>query len=74
MIKITNKSRSPIQLIIRSKKLSRSFTTLAIKGLGSGKNTYYLEDERKTDYIDRVEKMGLITTQHIPNKIKKGDA
>lgn len=74
MIEIKNKSRSPIQLVVRSRKSSRSFTTLAIPGIGAGKNIYYLEDERKTDYIDRVEKMGLIVTQIVPNKIKKGDA
>jgi hypothetical protein len=46
---------------------------LNIPGVGCGKNIYLLEDERATEYIDRAEKDGLISTRHIPNKLRKGE-
>jgi hypothetical protein len=68
MIEIKNKTRSPVQLVIKSKKAPKSFTTLNIPGIGSGKNVYLLEDERNTEYVERVEKMGLISTRHITKR------
>jgi len=68
MIEITNKQRFPVQLVIRSRKAPKSFTTLNIPGVGKKKNVYYLEDERTTEYVDRAEQMGLISTRHIPTK------
>lgn len=65
MIEITNIQKSPVQILVRSRKHPRSFTTLNIPGIGAGKNVYLLEDERATEYIDRVEKMGLISTKYI---------
>jgi hypothetical protein len=73
MLEITNKQRSPVQLIIRSRKVSRGFTVLNIPGIGRNKNVYYLEDERATEYIDRAEKDKLISVKRIPNKIRKGE-
>jgi len=74
MIEVKNKSRSPVQLIVRSRKAPRSFTTLNIPGIGKGKNVRLIDDELKTEYIDRVEKMGLISTKYIPNsEIRKGE-
>ena len=76
MLEIKNKNKFPVQLVVRSRKSPRSFTTLNIPGLGSGKNIYYLEDERSTEYIERLEKSGLITTQRIPDsevKHKEGE-
>jgi len=74
MIEIKNKTRSPVQLVIKSKKAPKSFTTLNIPGIGSGKNIYLLEDERNTEYVDRVEKMGLISTKHINKReLNKGE-
>ena len=67
MIEIVNKGRSPIQLVVRSKKAPRSFTTLIVPGIGSGNNIKVIEDERHTDVIDRIERMGLITTRYLPN-------
>jgi hypothetical protein len=72
MIEIRNKSRSPIQLVVRSRKGPREFCSLNIPGVGAKKNVYLLEDERTTEYVERAEKQGLISTRHIPNK-KKGD-
>jgi hypothetical protein len=72
MIEIINKQKCPVQILIRSRKSPRSFTTLNIPGVGSGKNIYLLEDERATEYIDRVEKLGLISTKKI-NRLTKGE-
>jgi hypothetical protein len=74
MIEIKNKMKSPVQLVIRSRKAPKAFTTLNIPGLGSGKNTYYLEDERNTEYVERAEKMGLISTRYLTKKeLNKGE-
>lgn len=74
MIEIKNKQKSPVQIIVRSRKAPRAFTTLIIPGIGKGQNIRLIDDELKTDYIERVEKMGLISTKYIPNsEIRKGD-
>lgn len=74
MLEIKNKKRFPVQLIVKSRASTRSFTVLNIPGIGSEKNIYFLEDERATEYIDRAEKSGLITTKYIPNnKLRKGE-
>ena len=75
MLEIKNKQRFPVQLIIRSRKAPRSFTVLNIPGIGCGKNIFYLEDERATEYIDRADNDGLITVKQLPNNIllKKGE-
>jgi hypothetical protein len=74
MIEIKNKQKSPVQILVRSRKSPRSFTTLIIPGVGKGQNIRLIDDELKTDIIDRVEKMGLISTRYIPNsEIRKGD-
>ena len=71
MIEIENKGRSPVQIVVRSKVAPRAFTTLIIPGIGSGNNVRIIEDERHTDVIDRVEKMGLISTRYLPNDNNK---
>ena len=74
MIEVKNKSKSPVQLVVRSRKAPRSFTTLIIPGIGKGKNVRLIDDGLKTEYIDRVENMGLISTRYIPNsEIRKGE-
>ncbi len=73
MLEIRNKNKFPVQLIIRSRMAPKAFTTLNVPGVGSGNNVYLLEDERNTPYIDRVEKMGLISTKYIPNSLRKGE-
>lgn len=67
MLEIKNKNKFPIQLIIKSKNSPRSITVLNIPGIGKGKNIYLLEDEKVTEYIDRAEKSGLISTKYIKN-------
>lgn len=74
MIEIRNKQKSPVQILVRSRKAPAAFTTLNIPGIGQGKNVICIEDERATEIIDRVEKMGLISTRYIPNKrVDKGE-
>ena len=74
MIEIKNKSRSPVQLVVRSRKAPRAFTTLIVPGIGKGKNIRLIEDELVTEYIPRIEKMGLIETRYIPNsEVVKGE-
>jgi len=69
MIEITNKTRSPVQLLVRTgPQKGKNFTVLNIPGLGSNHNVYVLEDERHTEYIDRAERDGLITQKKITKK------
>ena len=65
MIEITNTQKGPIQIVVRSKRKLRSFTTLTIPGRGKGKNKVCIEDELFTDYIKLVEDHGLIYTRRI---------
>lgn len=75
MIEIKNKLKSPVQLVVRSRKAPRAFTTLIVPGIGKGKNVRLIEDELVTEYIERVESMGLISTRYVPNKeiTRKGE-
>lgn len=74
MIEIKNKTKGPIQVLIRSRKSPKSFTTLNIPGIGSGKNTYLMEDERNTEYVERAESLGLISTRHLTKReLNKGE-
>lgn len=74
MIEIRNKSKSPIQLTVRSRETAKSFSTLVIPGIGKNKNVYLLEDERMTENITQAKDNGLITIKHIPNNLScKGE-
>lgn len=73
MIEITNRQRGPVQLVIRSRKHLNAFTTLNIPGIGSGKNVYPLADELMTEYVERAEKSGLISTRYVKNNVTKGE-
>lgn len=68
MLEITNKTKQPIQLVIRSKKAPKAFTVLNIPGLGLNKNTFLLEEERVTDYILKAEQKGFIKINKILKK------
>lgn len=66
MIEIKNKTRSPVQIVVRSRKGSRQFTTLIIPGIGAGKNVRLIEEEKIVpEVLQRVEKSGLISTRYI---------
>lgn len=79
MIEITNKTRGPVQLIVKTgqvaaeKRSIRNFTVLNIPGIGANNNVRYLEDERHTKYIDEAEKKGLIKTRKITKASIKGE-
>jgi hypothetical protein len=68
MIEITNLKKHPVQLVVRSQGELRSFRTLNIPGIGKGKNVVLIEDERETECIDRVKKLGWISVRHVNNK------
>jgi len=72
MLELKNRNKFPVQLIVKSTQAPRSFTTLNIPGMGSGKNIFFLEEERTTEYIDRAEKSGLISIRQT-NKVLKGE-
>jgi hypothetical protein len=65
MWEITNKTRGPVQLMIKTKRQPRAMTAWNIPGMGSGKNTVYLEDELKTPYVDWAESKKLIVQRYI---------
>lgn len=73
MIEIRNLKKHPVQLIIRSRSTPRSFTVLNIPGIGSGKNIFNLEEERSTEYIDRAQKAGLVSTRYLANSYGRGE-
>ena len=67
MLKITNITKSPVQILIKSGKAPNRLAVKNIPGIGKGNNEYLCKDEKVTDYIQRVEKEGLIKTQYISN-------
>jgi len=67
MLEITNKTRGPISLVVRSRRATRAFTCKTLPGIGAGQNVYLLEDERTTEYIDRLKNMKLIEVRHVPD-------
>jgi hypothetical protein len=74
MIEITNKSKSPVQLMVKSRTAPKAFTTLIIPGIGAKKNVRIIKDEMIiADITERVEKTGMISTRYIPNRLGKGE-
>jgi len=74
MIEVKNKTRGPVQLVVRSRLAPRAFTTLNIPGIGKGKNVVLIEEERIiSEILERVEKTGMIATRYIKNTKVKGD-
>ena len=74
MIEVKNKTRGPVQLVVRSRLAPRAFTTLHIPGIGNSKNVVLVEEERIIpEILERVEKTGMIATRYIENKKVKGD-
>lgn len=73
MIEITNRKKFPVSLVVRSKTAPRSFTILNLPGVGKGKNVVLIEDERNTEYVARIEKMGIISTKYTQPQMSKGE-
>lgn len=60
MIEITNLKRSPLQLIVKSKRTTNSYSVINLPGIGKGKNKILIEDNLHTQYIDDAERSGYI--------------
>ena len=56
MIEITNLKRSPLQLIVKSKRTTNSYSVINLPGIGKGKNKILIEDNLHTQYIDDAER------------------
>lgn len=65
MIEVTNRQRSPVQLIIRSRRHPNAFTTKNVPGVGGGKNVVWIADELTTEYVERLARTGFITTRQV---------
>lgn len=65
MIEITNRTKGPTSVMVRSRTKVRSFTFLTIPGKGKGYNVRIIEDEAKTEHVDRLEHWGFISTRNI---------
>jgi len=70
MIEITNHQKHSVQIIVRANNELRSFKTLNIPAIGKGKNVILIEDERLTDYIERVKQLGWISVRNVAQKSK----
>ena len=74
MIEVKNKTKGPVQLVVRSKLAPKAFATLVIPGIGASKNVVTIADEMIVpDILERVEKTGMIATRYIENKKVKGE-
>ncbi len=69
MIEITNLLQTPVSLFIKSARAPGHGTSLTIPGAGAGKNIFYLQEERATEYIQRAEQSGLIKTRYVDSNI-----
>lgn len=73
MYEVVNRSKGPVQLIVRSKKTPNSFTTLNVPGIGAKKNKVYITDEQYTKYLDWIkgqkQESGVsVDVNYIPNQ------
>jgi hypothetical protein len=69
MIEITNLQQTPVSLFIKSGRAPGHGTVLTIPGVGAGKNIFYLQEERATEYIQRAEQSGSIKTRYVDSNI-----
>lgn len=60
MLEIKNVNKFPVQVIVKSRNGPREFTVKNIPGRGRGNNVFCIQDERSTEYIDRLRDAGLI--------------
>ena len=74
MLEITNRTRGPVSLIVRSRKgpQTRQFTTLTVLGIGAGLNVVCIEDEAATQYVDKARREKLITVRTVPEPHSEG--
>lgn len=74
MLEITNRTRGPVSLVVRSRRgpSSRQFTTLTILGIGAGCNVVRIEDEAATEYIEKARREKLISVRVLPEPHSEG--
>jgi len=67
VLEITNKSRGPISIMVRSRTgpSPRKFSILVIPGYGAGKNVIRIFEELRTEHIDMLERERLITVKRV---------
>lgn len=63
MIKIINKNKFPVPVLVKSDTATRAFTTKNIPGIGAGQNFFVIPDEKMTDQIEGLRRQGLITLE-----------
>ena len=74
MIEIKNKTKGPVQLVVRSRVAPRAFTTLNIPGIGNGRNVVILEEERIVEKVlERLVKTEMVSTRYVETKLVKGE-
>lgn len=68
MLELTNRTRGPISVMVRSRRgpTPREFTTLTILGIGAGNNVVLIEDEMVTDDIKKARQNKLISVRTVP--------
>ncbi len=68
MIEIKNKTRGPVQVLVKSATAPRAFTTLIVAGIGAGFNVVNITDEQAIpEILERLEKIEMISTRYVPN-------
>jgi hypothetical protein len=60
MIEVKNKTRHPVQVMVRATRQNHAFHTTVIPGIGKGKNVRRWPEELITEQIRRLEKEGLL--------------
>jgi hypothetical protein len=77
LLEITNKTKGPIQILVKSTQGSynkkqqacvnttRAFKSLNIPGIGGGLNVITIPDEKMTDHIKQLEAKKLIKIRHV---------
>lgn len=61
MLEITNKTKSPLQLMLRSRKKVNGFGLTVLPGMGKGKNKIVIRDEEMTPQIQSLRDLKLLT-------------
>ena len=60
MIEVKNKTRQPVQVMVRSATKNRTFNTTVIPGMGKGKNVRRWPEELITDQMRHLEREGFL--------------
>lgn len=75
MLEITNRTRGPVTILVRSFKgpSTRRFTSLVIPGIGAGLNVARITDEMVVgDYIEKARRAKLVSVKVLPEPHSEG--